>query len=637
MAMLNCSPSVADVTLASGLPQAPKVTAAGQALAWSVLEPATGAWRLVVRRNGATRVLPIPGRTTPFDVDLGDDGHGGLVASYSRCSAPFSRTELPHGCRLYYYDFATGAEHPILAADAPRYSQFDPSMAAGRVAFARIGDRRPVGAGNRARLYVQSLTGKPRRLPGGLEANGSRTGPTGLDLSATALAFSWVAEGATAFEPYSQGSSQVSVDGLSGGQTLIALGGSETSPSEELSPTLAQGAVYYGEAGFGEEGSTQQLRRLTFPGAHAGIAGAAPNLESTATGLAGTIYSRCSSAVGRFGVVPPCEVALAEHTPYTDPDQQIAHVARPTMMSMSPQMSIEQSPGRVPGNWQAWSSYEPSGRDYRLMLRGPTGAAKAAPVRTRAVPFDVELGPRAGGGLIAVYSRCRVEPRLDPRDMLPLPATGRGCRLYRYDIGSPGEHAIPGSGSRFLPSVWYGELAFAKLQPDGTSAVYVGSLNGHLAPRRLSAGPAGGSAGFGPRAVALRQGRVAFVWEYRTRSGLRSELRLDEPRARSLLLHHVWSSSGRSRELSPVFTEGVLAWARREQRGQSRLDVFGLSSRRVDSYLAPDPVEAVATNHLVTSYHHATGELFYVRGDGRAGSTIRLLLTRHRQLPVRTG
>ncbi len=72
------------------------------------------------------------------------------------------------------------------------------------------------------------------------------------------------------------------------------------------------------------------------------------------------------------------------------------------------------------------------------MLRGPSGAVAPAPVPARAVPFDVELGPRAGGGLIAVYSRCRVEPRLDPRDMLPLPATGRGCRLYRYDIGSRG-------------------------------------------------------------------------------------------------------------------------------------------------------------------------------------------------------
>ncbi|HLM85115.1 MAG TPA: hypothetical protein VK272_02885 [Solirubrobacteraceae bacterium] len=637
-ALLNCGSSAGDVMLASGLPQAPKVSASGQAFAWSTYEPSTGAWRLVVRRSGETQVLPIAARSTPFDVDLGDDGHGELVASYSRCSVPAQRTEPPHGCRLYFYDFAIGTERPIAVANAPGYSQFDPSMAAGRVAFARIEDRRLVGAGNRARLYVQSLTGgKPRRLPGGLENDDPRTGPTALDLSATALAFGWDAHGATVFEPFSVATSQISVDDLSGAQTLVALATSgEISAYEELSPTLADGTVDYGETGIEEGANTHVLRSLSLPGAHAGQASAPANLQSTATSSAGTIYSRCVATSDGFPVGPPCEVALAERTIYTDPDKDVAHTARPTTISMSPQQSIEQSPGHVPGNWLAWSSYDPAGRDYRLILRGPGGAAKAAPVPPRPVPFDVELGPRAGGGLIAVYSRCRVEPRLDPRDSLALPATGRGCRLYRYNIGATGEQAIPGSGSRFLPSVWNGELAFVAVQHDGTPALFLGSLNARSAPRRLAAGPAGSNPALGPRALVLREGRAAFVWEYRTPSGLRSELRMDGPGARSRLLDSAASRNGSVRELSPSFTRGALAWARREADGHSRIEVFGLSSQHLDAYLAPDPIEALATNHLVVINHLATGETLYACGNGHEGVTIRRLVTRLRQLPLQT-
>ncbi len=636
LAMFDCSASLADTTLASHLPQAPKVSAVGQAFAWSVFEPATDAWRLVVRRSGLTQVPPIAGRSTPFDVDLGDDGRGGLVASYSRCSAPAKSSELPHGCRLYYYDLATGVEHPIAVANARGYSQFDPSMAAGRVAFARIAERGPVGAGNRARIYLQRLAGgKPRRLPGGFENNSPVTGPTALDLSVTALAFAWDAQGATAFEPFSSASSQVSVDDLSGGQTLIALGtGGEISRYEELSPTLAAGTVYYEESGIEEGGELHQLRSLTLPGAHAGVAAAFPGgiagafvgVHSTATSSAGTIYSHCAPAALLLSG-PSCEVALAEHVEYTDPDQEVVDVARPTTISLSPQVPAQRSP-RASGNWLAWSAYDLVGRDYRLMLRGPSGAAKAAPVPPRAVPFDVELGPRSGGGRIAVYSRCRVEPRLDPRDMLPLPQTGRGCRLYRYDIGSPGEHAIPGSGSSFLPSVWNEELAFAKLQPDGTPALYVGSLNGRVV-HRLPTGPAGVGRGFGPRALVIHAGRVAFVWEYRTKAGLRSELRLDEPGGRSLLLDSVTSRAGSARELSPSFAglaRGALVWARRQADEESRIEVYGLPGHRLDSYLAPDPIEALATNYFVPLNHIAAGAAIYELGDRQGGASIRHLI-----------
>ncbi|MGC2372287.1 MAG: hypothetical protein WA484_00280 [Solirubrobacteraceae bacterium] len=81
VALLDCGASRAAVRLADGLPQAPKVSASGGTLAWSAFDGTVGMWRLMVRRDGVTQTLPIVPRATPFDVDLGEDGYGGLVAS----------------------------------------------------------------------------------------------------------------------------------------------------------------------------------------------------------------------------------------------------------------------------------------------------------------------------------------------------------------------------------------------------------------------------------------------------------------------------------------------------------------------------------------------------------------------------
>jgi hypothetical protein len=628
LALLVCPPSRADSVLAGGLPQAPKVSAYGQALAWSEFDSGAGGWRLVLRVGGVTVMPAVPARSSPFDVDLGSDGQGRLVASYSRCSAPTQGLELPHGCRLYFYDLAAAVERPIAVANAAGRSQFDPSMAAGKVAFVRVDDRRPVGAGNRARIYVQRLAGgRPRELPGGSANNDSRTGPTALDLSPTALAFSWATHGPGLLpEAFEYGDAELRVDGLSGGQTLVERStGGNLSSITELPPTLVAGAVDYGVAITGDT-TEYTLRTFGLPDARAGVASALPGLASTATSSAGTVYARCPPPdFGPFApVTRPCEVGLIDRVSYADPDREVAHANRPTTLSVGPV-----------GNWVAWSAYDPATHSYRLMMRRPGGAILAVPVPPRSDPFDVELGLRAGGGTIAVYSRCRVEPRLDPRDRLPLPSTGRGCRLFRYDLGSSGERTIPGSGSRFLPSVWKGELAWAALGANNRVRLYLGSLDGHATPRRLPSGPAGTSAGLGPRALVVRDGRVAFVWEYGTRSGLRSQLRLDGRNGPSAVLDSATSRGGTTRELSPFFTGGVLAWARREAGGHSRLKIFGLATRRTSTYLMPDPVQAVGTNHLTVYRGGTSGGIFYARGDDRGGATIRLIS--QRSLPSKIG
>jgi hypothetical protein len=610
-ALAGAGDASADTVLASGLPRAPKVSADKQVLAWSEYDRSISAWRLTVLSNGIARVLPVAPSSLPFDVDLGDDGHGGIVATYSRCAQP-PAANLPPRCRLYVYDLSTAAERPIAVADAAGASQFLPSMAAGRVAFVRVDAGRPVGPRNPRRIYVQSLDGgKPKLLPGGIETSGSAGLPTALDLGPSSLAFTWDGPDGSEFP---DGTSELRLDGLAGGQTLVRLAAEdEIQIVSVLGPTLVSGGVRYAISGGGDE-TFSELDSFGFPGAQRGAAVAPEGIQDVASGSAGTIYSRCLPAT----IIPQpggssCEVALAQPPQYRDVDSVVATTARPTTISA------------YRGNWIAFSAYEPATGEYRLMLRHPNGSIAPAPVPPKTVPFDVQLGPIYGGrerslrtALMAVYSRCDHEPRLDPTDMLPLPSTGHGCKLYRYYLGAAREATIAGRGSRYLPSVFDGELAFAQQEPGGTPALYLASLSGHGAPRRAPGGPAGANAG--PRSLVLREGRIAFVWEY-TRGGiLHSQLRLDA-NGKGGVLDSTTSAHARNRELSPLFTDaGVLGWARREGAGRSWMLDYGVSgNQRVFSYLIPNPAVAFGAPHLAGSRLQGNG-VIYVGRRGVDGS-----------------
>jgi hypothetical protein len=417
---------------------------------------------------------------------------------------------------------------------------------------------------------------------------------------------------------YPDGTAELRLDGLFGGQTTIDLQGEETIEKiADLSPTLVGGAVFYGVAMEGDE-TEYQLRSFGLPSARRGLAKAPAGLASTASGSAGTLYSRCIEPAGEMPQSSSsCEVALAPTVSYGDPDRQLAHAGRPTTIAA------------YRGNWLAFSAYDQAEGIYRLMLRRPDGSLVAAPVPPRRVPFDVEIGPRSGGGeagsggLTAVYSRCGIEPKLDPRDLLPLPSTGRGCRIYSYELGAPHERLIPGSGSRYLPSLWDGELAFVREDLGGRAQVFLGSLDGRTAPRLLPGGPLGAGLGLGPRALVLRKGSVAFVWEYRVGGSLHSQLRLDRSVAGPTVLGETSSPSGEDRELSPSFTSaGALSWARREAGGHSWMFVLGSGQEHPADYLLPDPVEALASLQL-SSEGELSGTILYARGDDHGGSTIR--------------
>lgn len=119
-----------------------------------------GTYSLYGSANGVAARLPIASRGTPFDVDLGPSKDGQVTAVYSRCkregdrrlssvpldaifaARPYPLWTAGRGCDLYRYDFATGQETKIAGASTDQASEMLPSIWRGRIAFARVYDRR---------------------------------------------------------------------------------------------------------------------------------------------------------------------------------------------------------------------------------------------------------------------------------------------------------------------------------------------------------------------------------------------------------------------------------------------------------------------------------------------------------------
>ncbi len=260
----------ADTTLAGGLPATVKVSMQGDAIAWSA--PAgDGRWKLVIARGGVPADAAVaPGRI-PFDVDLGDDGHGRLIATYSRCSGRSGGLERPRGCDVYRYDVSAARERRVPGLGAGRASDYLPTASHGRIAFARS------VAGGPAKLYVRALGGgKLRALPGGLRNPDDRTGPRSLDLGARGLAIAWVARG-PADPDLGYGAQEARFDLLHGGHRLLArYEQGDVSGTDVVGVSATDTGVLWGAAGNGEGagsrlylvprlGESSDSRALAFP------------------------------------------------------------------------------------------------------------------------------------------------------------------------------------------------------------------------------------------------------------------------------------------------------------------------------------------------------------------------------------
>lgn len=185
-----------------------RVSSEGPVAAWS--EPyrtpsGSRRFRLVTRTEGAPpRVIRgLPSRGVPFDVDLGRDVHGRIVALYSRCrsEAASSRDattqpdwDLAEGCAVYEAHVSSGRERRLRSVDG-RGEPFLPSRSGPRVVFGRR-------TGPRVGLRMVDLrSGRQRQLSGGTAGavsdefddfpEFSSPGPLSVDLRGHDVLFSW--------------------------------------------------------------------------------------------------------------------------------------------------------------------------------------------------------------------------------------------------------------------------------------------------------------------------------------------------------------------------------------------------------------------------------------------------------------
>jgi hypothetical protein len=271
--LLGAATASADTTLASGLPTNVQVSMRGDAIAWSA--PAdNGRWKLVIARHGIAADAAVRTGRVPFDVDLGDDGHGHLIATYSRCSRIPRGLERPRGCDVYRYDVTALRERRVPGLGIGSASDYLPTAASGRIAFARS------VAGGPARLYVRSLSGGPlRRLHGGLSNTDDRTGPRSLDLGRRGLAIAWILRGPakSGRDIFDYGAQEVRFDPLHGATRLLArYAQGNLAGTDVVGVTATDTGVLWGAQGNGESQKTMlylipQLtqssdsRELTFP------------------------------------------------------------------------------------------------------------------------------------------------------------------------------------------------------------------------------------------------------------------------------------------------------------------------------------------------------------------------------------
>ena len=125
------------------------------------------------------------------------------------------------------------------------------------------------------------------------------------------------------------------------------------------------------------------------------------------------------------------------------------------------------------GGWLVWSARRES--EYVLMgfHNGVTRQLSAAP---RPQPFDAGVGSDAAGAPVVTFSRCARAPVMrtvgeqgGPGGALLDPETGRNCHIAELALPSGRERRLPiprpAAASDTTPSMWHGQLTFARRSP----------------------------------------------------------------------------------------------------------------------------------------------------------------------------
>jgi hypothetical protein len=136
--------SASPQTLASVTVRSP-IGAYGGWVVWSA--PVNGDWGLDAYHAGEVKALHVAPRAQPFDVDLGTNASGEVVATFSRCvKTPRYEADLfleleGVGCRVHVLNLASELEKTPAIPHPADTSDTTPSMWDGNIAFARYDPR----------------------------------------------------------------------------------------------------------------------------------------------------------------------------------------------------------------------------------------------------------------------------------------------------------------------------------------------------------------------------------------------------------------------------------------------------------------------------------------------------------------
>ncbi len=225
----------ADELVAEIARDTPIAAYAGQ-LAWSAYDGATNSYRLMLAsRGGAPAAAAIAPAARAFDVSLGPDAKGRVVALYTRCATAAGRR-----CDIYRYALAQRRE-ARLGISSPREDEAWPAQWGARVAFVRR--RAKQGTGSCDVPYVRTLTS---RAPARRLDRGSCGVTTGLSLRQGRIVQVTFGSPPTA----TRYESQVRVLSTRGGAVrVVARQGSGEESNEFVSPSQSPDEIFLTRTG----------------------------------------------------------------------------------------------------------------------------------------------------------------------------------------------------------------------------------------------------------------------------------------------------------------------------------------------------------------------------------------------------
>lgn len=129
LCVVPAAPALADDAIAE-LGREGRVAGYGGWSAWSSYDGVSARYALTLRDpSGTVKAAAIATANRPFDVALGPDADGNVVAIYQRC--------LARGCDLRRYSTASGRDVKLAAVSSPSYNEATPAIWRTTVVFTR--------------------------------------------------------------------------------------------------------------------------------------------------------------------------------------------------------------------------------------------------------------------------------------------------------------------------------------------------------------------------------------------------------------------------------------------------------------------------------------------------------------------